>query len=51
MYVRVSHQVKERHDGVAKLWASLPTNAQLEQRQSLSEEEMVLESKKGLELV
>ena len=33
-------KVKEKYDGVAKLWRSLPTNAELSQRQSLTEEQI-----------
>ena len=36
-------KVKAKYDGVAKMWDSLPTNAELFQRQSLTEEEMVNE--------
>lgn len=35
--------MKAKYDGVAKMWDSLPTNAELFQRQSLTEEEMVNE--------
>ena len=35
-------QVKERFDGLAKMWKSLPTDAQLLQRQALTEEQLVL---------
>lgn len=34
-------QVKEKYDTVAQLWASLPTDAELLQRQSLTAEQMV----------
>lgn len=34
-------QVKDKYDGLARLWRSLPTKAELEQRQAMTEEEMV----------
>ncbi len=34
-------KVKEKHDGVARMWRSLPTNSQLEQRQRMTEEDLV----------
>ena len=37
-------QVKEKYDSVARLWASLPTDAELLQRQSLTAEQMVRRS-------
>ena len=33
-------QVKAKYDGVARLWNSLPTNAQLLQMQAMTEDEM-----------
>lgn len=36
-------KVKEKYDGVAKMWQALPTNSQLEQRQRMTEEDLVSE--------
>ena len=34
-------KVKEKYDGVAKMWHALPTNSQLEKRQKMTEEDLV----------
>ena len=34
-------KVKEKYDGVARMWRSLPTNNELVQRQRMTEEDMV----------
>ena len=34
-------KVKEKYDGMAKLWRSLPTKAELLQRQSMTEDQLV----------
>ena len=34
-------KVKDKYDGVAKMWYSLPTNSQLEKRQRMTEEDLV----------